>query len=99
MSCLVIDSAPAITPAPSRFPRRRPALRCRPDLVSGIPMARDSLPLADEMPKARFQENDRPNFLPMVQSVGKLLWPGPGLHWDRATAICVVLYHASISLR
>lgn len=42
-------------------PNARLTLRLRPDLVRGIPIARESFPFADERPEARFQENDRPN--------------------------------------
>ena len=41
----------------------RPTFWRLPDFVSGIPICRDSLPLAAESPEARFQENDVPNFL------------------------------------
>jgi len=39
-----------------RQPMAAPNLRCRPDLVRGIPIFRLSLVFAAEMPKARFQE-------------------------------------------
>jgi hypothetical protein len=41
----------------TRQPMSAPILRCRPDLVKGMPIFRLSLALADEIPKARFQEN------------------------------------------
>lgn len=34
-----------------------PILRCRPDLVKGMPICRLSLALAWEIPRNRFQEN------------------------------------------
>lgn len=46
-------------------PAERPTLRCLPDRVSGIPIARDSLPFAAEMPTARFHEKENPYFLPI----------------------------------
>ena len=44
----------------------RPILRCRPERVSGTPSFRESRPLAAESPVARFQENEKPSFLPTV---------------------------------
>ena len=41
----------------------RPNFLCLPCLVNGTPMALDTLPLAAEMPKALFHENEKPNFL------------------------------------
>lgn len=41
-----------------------PAFLCRPDLVNGIPVARDSLLLAADNPMALRQENDSPGIPP-----------------------------------
>jgi hypothetical protein len=41
----------------TRQPMSAPILRCRPDLVKGMPILRESRAFAAEMPKARFQEN------------------------------------------
>ena len=46
-----------------QHPNAFPALRRRPPRLNGIPNARDNFPLADEMPKALFIENEKPNFL------------------------------------
>jgi len=43
-------------------PIARPAARCRPDFVSGMPIFLESLTLAADIPKARFQEKEKPNF-------------------------------------
>jgi hypothetical protein len=51
-----------------RQPMSAPILRCRPDLVRGIPIFRLSLALAAEMPKARFQEKP-----PLFMVVGYIL--------------------------
>jgi hypothetical protein len=40
-----------------------PNFRCRPCFVNGTPIALEIFPLAAEMPKALFQENENPNFL------------------------------------
>jgi hypothetical protein len=45
------------------FSTSRPVFLCRPDLVSGTPIARDIFPLAPETPVARRHEKDVPNFL------------------------------------
>ena len=45
-----------------RHPMSAPNLRCRPDLVRGMPILRLSLVFAAEMPKARFQEKP-PRFI------------------------------------
>jgi len=55
-----------------RQPMSAPILRCRPDLVRGMPIFRLSLALADEIPKARFQEKP-PLFIglfPEILNVG-----------------------------
>ncbi len=44
-------------------PMARPNFLCRPDRVSGIPIFLEILPFAPEIPRARFQENEKPNFL------------------------------------
>jgi hypothetical protein len=49
-------------------PAALPTFRWRPDLVSGMPVARDIRPFAAEIPRARFAENEKPNFLPIVSS-------------------------------
>ena len=51
----------------------RPTLRCRPDRVSGIPIILEILPFAEDTPNARLQENEKPNFLPIL---GTSLRPG-----------------------
>ncbi len=45
------------------FSTNRPVFLCRPDLVSGTPIARDILPFAADTPLARRHENEVPNFL------------------------------------
>lgn len=42
-----------------------PILLLKPILVKGIPVLRATLFFNPEIPKARFQENDNPNFLPI----------------------------------
>ena len=44
-------------------PRALPTFRWRPDLVSGIPIERESFAFALDRPMARFQEKDRPGIL------------------------------------
>ena len=46
-------------------PMARPTFLCRPDMVSGTPVALESLPFAAEIPSARLHENENPNFLPI----------------------------------
>jgi hypothetical protein len=46
-----------------QHPMARPTFLCLPDRVRGIPIFLDILVLAPEMPRARFQENEKPNFL------------------------------------
>lgn len=56
----------------TRQPMSAPILRCRPDLVRGMPIFRLSLVFAAEMPKARFQEKP-PLFIglfPEILNVG-----------------------------
>jgi hypothetical protein len=63
---------PAVNPAQFRQARitqqpiARPTFRCLPERVSGIPMAREIFPFAEEMPSARFQENENPYFFPIA---------------------------------
>lgn len=58
-------NAPAATIANGRQqPMAFPALRCRPLLVSGTPILRDTRALAPEIPVARFQENENPYLRP-----------------------------------
>jgi hypothetical protein len=45
-------------------PKARPTLRWRPWRVKGMPILREILPFAAEMPNALFQEKEKPNFLP-----------------------------------
>jgi hypothetical protein len=45
-------------------PTARPTFLCRPDRVRVIPNFLEILPFVPEMPSARFQENENPNFLP-----------------------------------
>jgi hypothetical protein len=51
--------------ATTQQPNTLPTFRWRPDLVSGIPIRLDIFFLADEIPTARFHENEKPYFLPM----------------------------------
>ena len=44
----------------------RPILRSIPERVSGTPVIREMRPFAAEMPSARRQENEKPNFFPIV---------------------------------
>lgn len=46
--------------AGTQQPIARPTARCLPDLVSGMPISRDSFAFAEEMPVALFQENETP---------------------------------------
>jgi len=46
-----------------QHPMARLNFFCRPDLVRGMPIFLDILLLVPEMPSARFQENEKPNFL------------------------------------
>lgn len=50
---------------PNSLSISRPTFLSLPLLVSGIPMFLDTLPLIPEIPNARFQENEIPNFLPI----------------------------------
>lgn len=50
----------------TQHPAARPTLRCRPDRVKGTPIFREILPFIPEMPVARFHENEKPCFLPMI---------------------------------
>jgi hypothetical protein len=47
------------------MPSHLPSLRCRPERVNGIPVAREILRFARVTPSARFHENDNPgpNFM------------------------------------
>jgi len=49
----------------TQHPMARPNFLCRPDRVKGIPIFREIRLFAPEIPRARFQENENPNFLPM----------------------------------
>jgi len=49
----------------TQHPMARPNFLCRPDRVNGIPIFREIWLFAPEIPKARFQEKEKPNFLPM----------------------------------
>lgn len=49
-------------------PIAAPILRWRPCRVVGIPVARANFAFAEEIPSARFKENDMPNFLPIIAS-------------------------------
>jgi hypothetical protein len=51
-----------IMTAEMAHPSARPAARCRPDLVKGIPICLESLAFAVDIPKARFQEKEKPYF-------------------------------------
>ena len=60
-----------------RQPKAAPILRCRPDLVKGMPICRLILALAWEIPRNRFQENPQEN-PPLFMIVSLLCgWP-PG---------------------
>lgn len=50
-------------------PVNRPIFRCRPERVSGIPVALEMRPFIADMPVARFQESERPCFLRMSAPV------------------------------
>lgn len=43
-----------------------PIFRWRPDRVSGIPVAREILLFALDMPSARFAEKEKPNFRAII---------------------------------
>lgn len=47
------------------MPSQRPSLRCRPERVSGMPVARENRCFALVIPSARFHENvsPGPNFM------------------------------------
>ena len=51
-----------------------PALRCLPDFVKGIPMFFEILLLAEEIPVARFHENDNPYFFLLDIFLPHYLW-------------------------
>ena len=53
-------------------PMARPNFLCRPDRVSGIPIFLEILPLAPEIPRARFQENEKPSLRPMGRPHGPI---------------------------
>ena len=61
----------------TRHPAARPIFRWRPERDKGIPILRDSLPLADDRPMARFHENENPYFLPIEFSVERHSPPTP----------------------
>ncbi len=63
-----------------RQPMAAPILRCRPDLVKGMPICRLILALAWEIPKNRFQENP-PLFMIVSLPCG---WP-PGANKFKAS--------------
>lgn len=70
-----------------------PTLRCRPDLVHGIPVARETRRLAAEMPKRRFQLKP-PLFIvsPFLGSTGTctsygLITRTTGLDWSGSPPI------------
>lgn len=50
----------------NKHPTIFPTFLCLPDLVKGIPVAREILRLAEEMPTARFHENENPCLRPIV---------------------------------
>jgi hypothetical protein len=51
-------------------PIRRPSLRCLPDLVRGMPIILETLPLRAERPVARRHDHEKPNFLQrLIQSL------------------------------
>lgn len=60
-------------------PRALPTFRWRPDLVSGIPIERESFALALDKPMARFQEKDRPGILNLLDMF--LIRAFSGLQW------------------
>ena len=59
----MVDAAATIM---MQQPMALPIFLCLPERVSGIPMAREILPFAEDIPSARFHENEKPYFLPMV---------------------------------
>ena len=52
-----------------QHPKERPIFRWRPDLVSGIPICRESFPLAAEIPNALFNENDTPGMPRFLRAI------------------------------
>jgi hypothetical protein len=67
-------AATKVTPKTARkakgtqHPVARPILRWRPERVSGMPVLRDMRPFIPEIPIARFHENEKPCFPPIVLS-------------------------------
>ena len=57
---------PMNTTRGTQQPNARPAFRCRPERVRGIPICLDILPFIAETPMARFHENEKPYFLPII---------------------------------
>jgi len=47
---------------------KRPIFRSCPDRVSGIPVMRENLPFAADMPSNLFHENENPNLLPIAST-------------------------------
>jgi len=58
----VPNAPPMKTATGMQHPIFRPNLRCLPDLVSGIPSFRESVPLKADTPVARLQEKENPYF-------------------------------------
>ncbi len=58
----------------------RPALRSRPDFVSGIPISREIFPFSPDRPLARFHDHEKPNFLPIASPLPALIHTNPRIH-------------------
>ena len=78
---------PTNTASGTQHPAARPILRCRPERVSGMPVFLDIFPFIPEMPVARFQENEKPCFLPIA--ISSLLHRTSGFRLSRALAAIV----------
>jgi hypothetical protein len=50
----------------SEHPIALPIALCRPDRVKGMPIFLESLAFCAEIPRARFHEKEKPNFLPIL---------------------------------
>ena len=68
MAAMIATDDPINAAIGMQQPVARPTLRCRPERVSGTPVCLDIFPFIPEMPVARFQENEKPCFLPIAIS-------------------------------
>ena len=64
-TALTIPSITIIIAIGMQHPTALPIFLCLPCCVRGIPVFREVLPLALEIPIARFHEKEIPNFLPI----------------------------------